>query len=190
MKKQSGPFKTPIGALFSVGKIPMNSALEVSVDQKQEWVQELLGELNENAPEKEREGELNLDLSLERLGTGKTKDQVIIQGQAWGEYFTSCIRCLETMPHDLQLEFQCSLVPEEMKDHPEYRDQDTVLWNNEELDLYFYLPSDEVNLKELVRERVFLALDHFPLHAEDCKGLCQSCGHNLNLGPCSHQKNA
>ena len=43
----------------------------------------------------------------------------------------------------------------------------------------------EIDLGEVVRQYILLALPMKPLCREDCAGLCSSCGHNLNLGPCS-----
>jgi uncharacterized protein len=42
----------------------------------------------------------------------------------------------------------------------------------------------EIDLDELVRQYSVLALPIKPLCREDCAGLCPTCGHNLNLGPC------
>src|SRR5215213_1677197 len=44
---------------------------------------------------------------------------------------------------------------------------------------------DAVDLDELVREQILLALPSRHLCREDCKGLCQKCGANLNDAPCS-----
>jgi len=42
----------------------------------------------------------------------------------------------------------------------------------------------EIDLSEVVRQYILLGLPMKPLCREDCAGLCPSCGHNLNLGPC------
>jgi uncharacterized protein len=41
-----------------------------------------------------------------------------------------------------------------------------------------------LDLTEVVRQQVLLALPMVTLCREDCAGLCSQCGHNLNLGPC------
>lgn len=43
----------------------------------------------------------------------------------------------------------------------------------------------QLDLTEAVRQYSLLALPMKPLCREDCAGLCPSCGHNLNLGPCA-----
>jgi len=44
--------------------------------------------------------------------------------------------------------------------------------------------NDEIDLGQLIRERLYLALPMKPLCAEDCRGLCPECGTNLNRGTC------
>jgi len=42
-----------------------------------------------------------------------------------------------------------------------------------------------LDLTEAIRQYVLLAMPMKPLCGEDCAGLCPSCGHNLNQGPCN-----
>lgn len=43
----------------------------------------------------------------------------------------------------------------------------------------------DLNLDELLRQSILLALPLKPLCAEDCAGLCPKCGHGLSQGPCA-----
>ena len=54
---------------------------------------------------------------------------------------------------------------------------------DDELDLSVY-EGDEIDLAPLLREQIILALPTRPLCDEHCKGLCPSCGVNLNLESC------
>jgi len=51
---------------------------------------------------------------------------------------------------------------------------------------FYLLPprAQDVDLTEPLREEFLLALPHFVECRPDCKGLCPSCGANLNEGPC------
>lgn len=42
----------------------------------------------------------------------------------------------------------------------------------------------EVDLRPVVREELALAVPRFVLCRDDCRGLCPSCGKDLNAGPC------
>ncbi len=52
----------------------------------------------------------------------------------------------------------------------------------------FPLEGDSADLDDIVRTVFVLNLDSKLLCKEDCKGLCQRCGKNLNEGPCNCQK--
>ena len=47
------------------------------------------------------------------------------------------------------------------------------------------LTGDELDLEPLARDAVLLELPLAPLCAEDCRGLCPTCGANRNTDPCS-----
>lgn len=42
----------------------------------------------------------------------------------------------------------------------------------------------EVDLRPVVREELALALPRYVVCRDDCRGLCPSCGKDLNAGPC------
>ena len=50
-----------------------------------------------------------------------------------------------------------------------------------------YFTIDEyyvLDLTEAIRQYMMLAIPMKPLCCEDCAGICLTCGHNLNQGPC------
>ncbi len=55
---------------------------------------------------------------------------------------------------------------------------------------YILVPAkaQEIDLREALREEFMLALPHFVECRPDCKGLCATCGANLNEGPCGCAK--
>jgi len=52
------------------------------------------------------------------------------------------------------------------------------------------LGSDELDLAEIVAEQLQLQVPCQPLCRSDCKGLCQSCGANLNEAACACDRRA
>ena len=52
----------------------------------------------------------------------------------------------------------------------------------------FVLKGDELDLDEVLSTCFILDMETKFLCKEDCKGLCPSCGKNLNLGPCGCRK--
>jgi uncharacterized metal-binding protein YceD (DUF177 family) len=58
---------------------------------------------------------------------------------------------------------------------------------SEDLDIHFF-EGNEIELLPILEESVFLSIPYAPICRAECKGLCQSCGTNLNLKACSCQK--
>jgi len=52
----------------------------------------------------------------------------------------------------------------------------------------FILEGDEIDLGEMLSTLFILDMETKFLCTEDCKGLCDRCGKNLNLGPCGCRK--
>ena len=57
----------------------------------------------------------------------------------------------------------------------------------EDPDLYAFEGS-KADLTDAVRDALLLELPYRFLCSEDCKGLCPTCGVNLNLGACTCQE--
>jgi uncharacterized protein len=47
-----------------------------------------------------------------------------------------------------------------------------------------YYQNDEIDLEQLIRERIHMSLPMKPLCREECRGLCPQCGTNLNRDTC------
>ena len=60
--------------------------------------------------------------------------------------------------------------------------------NDEENDDFILIEDMKLNIDELTSEDIYLALPAKILCKEDCKGICASCGADLNEGPCSCKK--
>lgn len=84
-----------------------------------------------------------------------------------------CDRCLEPFVRDEDLSFEHTLVQKLDSD----QDEDYIL-----------CPGGVLDLGELVRTDVLLELPTKVLCSEDCKGLCEQCGQNLNFGSCKCEK--
>ena len=84
-----------------------------------------------------------------------------------------CARCLEPVAYSCELEFDRSADMNES-------DDDRV----EELDEQPYLYGYNLDVDQLVCNELLLSLPMKVLCREDCKGICNRCGTNLNYGTC------
>jgi uncharacterized protein len=107
-------------------------------------------------------------------------EEVRVRGSIKTEVELLCDRCLAPRREPLEVEFDTRFIPQEKA----AGESDNVELLTDDLGLAAY-EGDAVDLDELVREQIVLALPLRNLCGEDCKGLCQKCRANLNAGQCS-----
>ena len=90
----------------------------------------------------------------------------------------ACGRCLEPFSWPVDASFDLRYQP-----HAHNTGEGEREIEEDDLNTAFY-ENDEVDLGQLMQEQFYLALPMKPLCADDCKGLCPSCGTNLNRGTC------
>lgn len=85
---------------------------------------------------------------------------------------TFCDRCLTEVRKPMEKSFSHILTLEE----------------DPETDDFITVSEKAFDLSELVREDIIIGVSSKILCKDDCKGLCQSCGKNLNEGPCDCER--
>ena len=96
---------------------------------------------------------------------------ILFTGVAEAEMTTECRRCLGQSKSQLKVEI-CELFEENYQEDA----GDT-----------YPIKGEFVDLSEMVRDALILALPPAPLCRANCKGLCQVCGGNLNEVDCGHR---
>jgi uncharacterized protein len=111
-----------------------------------------------------------------RIHYYRAGQELFFQGHISGSVVGHCARCLEEYTFEIDKDFHIVLVPKlPLADDVELGDDD--------LDLSFY-EGATVELSPLILEQIILALPTRPLCRESCKGLCPTCGVNLNAERC------
>lgn len=104
-----------------------------------------------------------------------TGDALLVVGTVEGEAKTACARCLDEFSFEVTGDIEGYFLLDSEKAAPEDMDDD-------EFDV---LPEDRViDLEPLIKAALMLEFPLVPLCDDDCKGLCPTCGANLNDGPC------
>lgn len=120
-------------------------------------------------------GDLDWTASAERTGA-----EIRITGQLDTTVELTCSRCLEparvrvTKPFELFFRER----DEEMFDE----DEEVELGEKDTRTAFF--TGTKLAIGDLLREQILLALPMKVLCTVDCKGLCPTCGTNLNFGSC------
>lgn len=103
---------------------------------------------------------------------------VVVEGKAEGAVVATCGRCLEDYDADVSVPFRVVLVP---------RAEEDVAGGEipcEDLGLGF-LDGDVVDVTAIVHEQLLLAVPTSQLCRVTCRGLCATCGANLNETTCA-----
>ena len=95
-----------------------------------------------------------------------------LEGLLRAEMTCICDRCGTEFDSIKETTLDATIVEEDSEDNPEL----------------FVLEGDEIDLSEILSTCFILDMETKFLCKEDCKGLCSTCGKNLNLGPCECRK--
>jgi uncharacterized protein len=104
--------------------------------------------------------------------------RVLVEGTVIASARMHCSRCLEASGFAIESKFVDVLID------PEYEPTDVELEISDDALDESLVIGGEIELAELVRERILLELPEMPLCSEDCKGLCPKCGINRNTETC------
>lgn len=116
-------------------------------------------------------GEVNVQCKMD-----KTHSQIVLFCEIEVTYNCDCDRC--TVNYDYQLKSKFDLV---------YLYSEKISEEIEEEDLnvhYINRDTDVIDISEEVRDYCILAIPYKNLCKEDCKGLCYTCGTDLNETKC------
>jgi len=118
-------------------------------------------QLAEVPPDAPIEGELLLENVVEGI---------FVSGEVEGRMVLQCARCLSSFDRDFSVEVGDLFSTE----------ADPV-----DEDIYPIEDAGSLDPEPMVRDAVLLSMPFSPLCRPDCKGLCERCGRDRNLGECS-----
>jgi len=122
------------------------------------------------------------DLLVEHRGHNEDVNDIRIRAAYQGQFEVLCARCVEPVPVPIDGDFDLIFRPQ-AADAESGERAITV----DETEIGYYEESGLL-LEDVVREQVLLSLPGRTLCTPDCKGLCPSCGQNLNSALCGCDK--
>lgn len=117
---------------------------------------------------------VTLSFDVDRQEPGRYR----VAGHLAGEIELECSRCLEPFTLPVGADFDLRYVPRTENVGEGEREVE-----EDDLATAFY-DEDQIDLAHLIMEQFQLALPMKALCSETCKGLCPTCGTNLNTGSC------
>jgi uncharacterized protein len=112
----------------------------------------------------------------------KSNDQIIFRGKVTAPLKLLCSRCAEEYEKAIESEFAFVLAFVAPQQEEELQDEDSE-------DFYF-IPEGtiEYDFASQIRDLLILAVEIKPLCKDDCRGICPTCGKNLNFEQCDCNK--
>src|SRR6202165_2796153 len=104
--------------------------------------------------------------------------EVELSGELRAKIKTACDRCLQPVNLSIGAEFKERFVPA-----VSWRAEQQHELQEEDLNLAVF-DGDAIELNDLVREEILLAMPGHVLCREECKGLCPTCGIDRKGGSC------
>jgi uncharacterized protein len=105
--------------------------------------------------------------------------EVRLRGRINAKAEVDCDRCLKTIAIPVEADFDVTYVTEE-----DYTSSAAAELQEEDLSVSIF-DGETIDVDELVREQLLLALPARALCGEDCKGFCPTCGTNRNTNSCN-----
>jgi uncharacterized protein len=128
----------------------------------------------------------SLDFTLDKVDVecliAKTSGTVFIKGKFSAPIDICCSRCLEKTRLSIGSDFAYTLIPARAETRADME------LKPEELEIGYY-QGDFIDLAPIICEQIILQIPIKVLCKEDCKGLCQQCGANLNIASCNCRLN-
>jgi uncharacterized protein len=108
----------------------------------------------------------------------KDKDIFRLRGRVATVLELPCSRCLEPFRWAVDEPFDLTYHPQSAAGA-----EGEVEIGEQDLGAAYY-ENEEIDLEQLIRERIYMSLPMKPLCVEACRGLCAQCGTNLNRETC------
>ena len=111
-----------------------------------------------------------------------SESKVTVEGRVNAVAQVECDRCLKPVTLPIDSEFKLEYVTSEA-----YKALEAAELADEDLTLSVF-DGEVIDIDEIVREQVLLAVPSQALCDQNCKGLCPICGTDLNVTSCSCQQ--
>lgn len=108
--------------------------------------------------------------------------EIVVSGEIRAGVQLSCNRCLGPASSSIEGGFSFRMVPQK-----EVSSSEEIELHEEEMEVEFF-SGNEVDVRRIIAEQVYLNVPIKVVCRKDCRGLCSQCGRDLNKGDCGHRQ--
>ncbi|MFA9423312.1 MAG: DUF177 domain-containing protein [Sedimentibacter sp.] len=106
----------------------------------------------------------------------KVEDNILLNGTIKYTFADQCARCLEDFDNTVETKFEAIIVQR-------------IIEDEESDEIQLIITDGCVVLDEIIKQMIYLSMPMKSLCKEDCKGICPTCGVNLNHEKCKCENN-
>lgn len=149
-------------------KLPLNVELEFEMtEETEEWVKNILIEMNENAHDKTpsenlEETYLHVSGTMIKKFNNENGEYLLMKVRIQTEYNTECVRTLRPMTESLDLDFKVCFVNETLAETEMYKEIDETYLDGDVYEIYFY-SKKTAPIQEMVHEQIYLNYNQYPI---------------------------
>lgn len=160
-------FETTLDKIVNLAKMTPDKVFKYELNQSQDWVRDLLMELNEKCNSRDAEAylgetELNIKITLKKLNNATFGPVLVAKGEIKAEFVTECVRTLEEMKDHMETEFKAAFIENIYAEEEEYAEMDELFIDNDVHELHYY-ELNKANLQEMIHEEIFLNINPYPV---------------------------
>ena len=104
---------------------------------------------------------------------------VAVDGRIKTRVKLECDRCLKPVERPVSADFSLEYIT-----GADYESSSVAVLSEEEMSVSVF-DGESIDVDEIVKEQILLAVPARTLCREDCKGICPECGIDLNTGQCN-----
>ena len=105
--------------------------------------------------------------------------EVVVSGRFETQVQVECDRCLKPIQLPVAADFKLDYITGQ-----DYESSNAAELSADDLSVSVF-DGEALDVNELVKEQILLAVPDRALCREDCKGICANCGADLNAGNCN-----
>jgi DUF177 domain-containing protein len=108
-----------------------------------------------------------------------SRQEVFVNGNLETRAQVECDRCLQPVELPVRIDFRLEYIT-----GPDYQASGAAELTEAEMSVSVF-DGEAIDVDEIVKEQILLAVPTRMLCREDCKGICPECGTDRNTGDCS-----
>jgi hypothetical protein len=151
-----------IKAIVDIRGIKKGQTLEVEVNEKIDWVKELLDELSDGVDHQDEVVPyLKIFISLDKRFNEKFESFVLINGRIEALHPAICVRSGDSFLDKLDIPVNAIVIDDNLREKWGYDEEITMFFEDEEKDLYTF-ENSQIQVKEILHEYLFLNKNPYP----------------------------